>query len=234
MIGAMPGCPPQEVTVSSAHGGTPAQQGRGMHQAAGAVVEHHNSLSPPLCVTTLPYPVRGGRGAAHARAWSGGGRAGLARAPGPQAPHHPARRARRRLPARACRDCAEAAAALLTPAQSACGCPPVHVPDTTMRKKSEELRQRLRSRPVVPMQPDSLHAGRSLTPPRQAYVSCAAALPRRADAAPAAGAAPGQGGAWGFEAFLLVRPRLTTTADSSGRRRSGACFMGHTSPGPRA
>ncbi len=104
-----------------------------------------------------------------------------------------------------------------------------------MRTKSEERRQRLRSRPVVPMQPDSLHAGRSLTPPRQAYVSCAAALPRRADAAAVAGAAPGQGGgAWGFEAFLLVRPRLTTTADSSGRRRSGACFMGHTSPGPRA
>jgi hypothetical protein len=108
------------------------------------------------------------------------------------------------------------------------------VHDTCTRAESEERRQRLRSRPVVPTQPGSARAGRSLTPPRQAYMSCTAALPRRADAAAAAGAAPGQGGAWGFEAFLLVRPRLAMAGDGSGRCRSGACVTGPTSPGPHA
>ncbi|KAK9836027.1 hypothetical protein WJX81_006999 [Elliptochloris bilobata] len=49
-------------------------------------------------------------------------------------------------------------------------------------------------------------ARRLLTIHPDAYLSCAVALPMRADTAAAAGAAPGQGGSWGFEAFLLDEP----------------------------
>ncbi len=90
-VGAVLGCPPQEVTVSSAHGGTPAQQDAWHALGCRRCCQAAQQSSKPFCVVT---PCAGVRGAAHARAWSGRGRAGRARAPGPQAPHHPARRAR--------------------------------------------------------------------------------------------------------------------------------------------